>query len=143
LYKSARTPPFKVTVCFTLMHRDLSETIITAGIAQRESGSGKLVTWEWGTQNFQAVGVHYWNSAGSLNSTQYGWANADEATYLRFLQIHDDGANVNYNFSYDGISWYTQYQRARTSLINADQYGFLLSEGKGSANFYSWHDEPA
>jgi hypothetical protein len=143
LVKTALTPPFKLTICYTINKRVMAESFFSGGIMEYESSSGKFITWEQGTFNFINIGVHTWNNGTSFAGTIYGWAPYDEPTYLRFMQIHDDGANVNYNFSYDGIGWYTQYSRARTSFINADKYGVMLSEGQGSVTVFSFKEESA
>jgi hypothetical protein len=127
--KTALTPPFRYTLIFTANVENIFTRNSACGIIQRESSTGKCITIEqsYGV-NFLRFGVLYFNTVTSFNSMLYGWTDYPHPKFMRFLQVHDDGTNVNYNLSYDGIFYETIYSRGRTTLITADQIGFELGE---------------
>jgi hypothetical protein len=126
--KAALTPPFRYTLIFTSTIKDFTSNS-AAGIVQRESGTGKSITFEqsYGT-GFIKIGVLYFNTLASFNTMLYGWNSYSPPKFLRFLQVYDDGTTVYYNYSYDGLTWETLFSRGRTSTITADQIGFAIGE---------------
>jgi hypothetical protein len=143
VFKSTITAPYKITMIYS-QTGSLPGDTRTAGLAIRDSATGKLVTFEI-AMAFGACGVHQWNSPTSFNNSPLGWGSIEyTAGWIKFLQIHDDGTNHRFNFSADGIYWDTLYTQSKTAwLATPDQYGFIVGEGSATTNVLSFKEESA
>ncbi len=134
--KTAPSTPYTVTAA--LIPSFPMRNFLQAGIAFRESSSGKL----------QNVGVGY---NGTLTPTyqiqveKWTTATASSAAYLAvgvpqahpiFLRITDNGTNRISSFSFDGINFTQIHTISRTDFLTADQVGFfVMSQNAATPNY--------
>lgn len=107
--------------------------VVFGGLAVRDSGTGKLVLYGPGENSGRMMQVYnFTNPTASsaqvietLNAAFWSW------TYWR---IKDDGTNMIFSFSFDGISYYPAKTVTRTSfLANPNQFGLFIYAGAGTA----------
>jgi hypothetical protein len=141
--KSTITAPYKITLIYS-QTTSLTTSDRSAGLWIRDSGTGKLITFEI-AMSFARIGVHQWNSATSFNNSPMAWTSTEyTGAWLKYLQIYDDGVNHKFNWSIDGVYWLTVYSQSRTSwLASPNQYGFHCGENPQTVNFLSFKEESA
>jgi hypothetical protein len=127
-YQAGAGSTFKVTAAFS----DLTSmagvgTYTGQGVMMRESGTGKLVTWE----------LQHQLSTGLVTMIRKRWTNAttfvsaiDNTTPINewkpiFLRIEYDGTNILYRYSKDLTNWRTVTSEAKTTPFTTapDQCG--------------------
>lgn len=152
--KSAPGTPYTIVCKFrpNLQYTVGSPTIGTDyngwGLAWRESGSGKLVTFCIAHSGSWTVTVDKQNSTSSYNSnyasnTSYA-DQMNEDGYKPFvcLKIQDNGTNRICSISFDGGNNYTTVHTVgRTDFITADEVGFFIQNFNSNriyGEFISW-----
>lgn len=121
--------PYTITAAFKFIAA-FSGSAIRWGLVWRDSGSGKLVTFNLASFDNSSemplfiVGTK-WDSATSTNSDYYAklfWCNVD----CVWLRITDDGTNRTCYLSSDGVNFVQVHQVGRTDWITADEVGFFV-----------------
>jgi hypothetical protein len=132
LVKTAPATPYEITVAM-LAQSPLyvgSSAVPQFGVCWRESGSGKLLTYGWGMNNYPLYFSHtQWTNPTTLSGGvfQYGtpiisplWVRfSDDGTY-RLVKVSCDG----FNFAP------VQAQQGRTVFCTADQVGVFANSWK-------------
>jgi hypothetical protein len=132
LVKAAPTPPYEFTVAMLaqnpLYHG--AYQIGQFGICWRESGSGKLLTFGWGTSNYPlSFSYAQWTNPTTLSGSQF----TVEAPlhYPFWIRFADDGVNRTVKVSADGVSFEPVCaSQGRTVFLTADQIGVFANSWK-------------
>ena len=128
---TAPSTPYTITVYFA--HSILFNKQFTRmGLVFRESSTGKFVSMLLtdGTLYFTK-----WNSATAISAD---YSNFAVAQTINWYQITDDGTNLIFRVSGDGINFQQIETRARTNFLagGPNQIGFLVSaNNQGTPNF--------
>jgi hypothetical protein len=111
-YRSAPSTPYTVTVVFPAGMRPQ--------IAMYESGTTKgiVLYWDEANRRFAAdrnsnLGVTYASSA-FVGDSDYNYGQGPIA-----MRVGDDGADVTFEFSVDGVNYYAAHSEARGSFFTA------------------------
>lgn len=140
--KTIPTAPYTVLIAFQANYTPPTtgnaDDVIRGGIVLRNSGSGKMVTWDinqWTGSADVRLQILNWNSATSVSagvkSQLYG-----VSVPIMWLAIQDDNAgNRNYLISSNGYKWNKWYTEASTNFITPNQIGFFLAAGTGTAGY--------
>jgi hypothetical protein len=106
------------------------------GIALRESGTGKMITS--GAATVSEFYVDNWNSSTSFASTAVT-SNLGASAGFKFVRATDNGTNITFSYSYDGIGWHVYYDFARTNFFTTapDQFGFFIFNNSAALNVCS------
>ena len=127
LVKAAPQTPYDITVAMLAVNPlyNSSSTIGQFGVCWRESGSGKLLTYGWGTTNYP------------LTFSYSQWTN----------QTTLSGTNRMVKVSSDGFNWEpVQAVQGRTVFLTADQVGVFANSWKTSngiprvVSFLHWRE---
>jgi hypothetical protein len=113
---------------------------LTGGLVVRDSASGKLQgfgpTWNVGNSTQGGIGALQF----SAPTTSTGWLfGSTMLTYPsgavdQYLRITDNGTNLIFSISADGISFITLNSSSRTSyLANPNQIGFFINNNRSNA----------
>jgi hypothetical protein len=135
LVKSAPGTPYEITVAF-LAQSPLylnSYAVPQFGVCWRESGSGKLLTYGWGMNNYPLYFQYaQWTNPTTLSGSgvfQYGTP-VISPFWIRFS---DDGTYRNVKISCDGFNFApVQPPQGRTVFCTADQVGVFANSWKTS-----------
>lgn len=112
IVKTAPSTPWEVT-CKVYMV-SYNQNWLGGGIILRESSTGKLIMFGPAFYSSRGLDVSTWNSTGSNASDSTGGPLHYGAHYLR---CRDNGTNLIFSWSPDGIS-YSQYDsRSRTAFL--------------------------
>lgn len=104
-----------------------------AGLALRESSSGKLISWGLTNVSGQAYRAVKFNSPTSWSADYYTLALSDNlGGFPNWLQIRDDGTNRYFEYSLNGLDWVTAFSVGRTDFMTPDQIGWGASWNGGS-----------
>jgi len=135
LVKSAPATPYKITVGF-LAQAPLylnAWNIPQYGICWRESSSGKLLTYGWGTSNYPLIfNCAQWTDPSTLSAGGVITFSAPPiAPY--WMRVGDDGTYRTVEISSDGFAWVpVQPPQARTVFCTANQVGVFVNNWKTS-----------
>lgn len=106
-------------------------------------GSGKLIAWTFftggGSNNLGEMTVETYNSVTSRNS--FTGDIPQSVVMPNCIGINDDGTNLNFLISYDGVSSFSMLQVSRTAwLSNPNQIGFYVNgySRPVAGNFVHW-----
>lgn len=124
--KSAPATPYTITAAF--LPSVVASNYQSCGLFFRESGSGKLETWETNasTGSFQRVANRF-TDATTYSATAISIPDL-RAGGLCFLRIGDDGANRKAWVSADGQNWILLFTVARTTFLTANEVGFFVND---------------
>ena len=140
--KAIPAAPYTVMIAFQANYTPPTtgnaDDVIRGGIVLRDSGNGKMVSFdinEWTGSADVRLQIIAWNSATSVNgnvkSQIYG-----VSVPIMWLAIQDDNAgNRNYLISSNGYKWNKWYTEASNNFITPDQIGFFLAAGTGTAGY--------
>lgn len=130
LYQAAPATPWEFTAKVALIAK-LNTNYFFAGLMMMDAGSGKLITITIGHDSANKLSVFQWNSTTSVAAGPYGEAYAPRSTYLR---IADDGTNLIFSYSEDGITFFPVYTQARNSFFTAgaDRVGLVVNANHAS-----------
>ncbi|MBX6314802.1 MAG: hypothetical protein IRY99_18075 [Isosphaeraceae bacterium] len=143
LVRSAPTTPYTITALVLpnlLWGSGINDNM---GLILRESSTGKLQGFAFNCYNGTTINLYRWNSPTSYAGANDMGFNVDIAS-CRFLRISDDGTNLKFSASGDGINFISLLQQSRTTFFagGPDQIGIYLNNGnagKGSAiSLLSW-----
>lgn len=138
--KSIPSAPYKINI--GLNHLLDGSQPIASYIGVRENGTGKMKAMFYNAGNIGTIGLEFWNSATSFNSTIVS-ARSTVASARTWLRLEDDNTNWKWQFSRDGLNWTLLYSETRNTNMTsaADQWfmGFLHNATySGSPNTKSW-----
>lgn len=110
---------------------------IFAGMAVRESSSGKIVTW--GPGNASSV-VHIatikWTNATTYSADYSRIVTNRYHLTPKWYRVRDDATNRYYEWSHNGTTWQTHTSALRTDFLTPDQVGICINHNNGSGTAY-------
>lgn len=125
--------PWTLTACLAGYFAQQNYT--TASIFARDSGGTKAVNftiqWVSGWTNY----VQYWNSSSSFGSDSTSIAAPFNGMFA-FLKLTDNGTNLVYSYSPNGLDYIQVYSASRTAHLAAgpDLIGFSMFRNGASAS---------
>lgn len=85
--------------------------------------SGKAITW--GAYNAPGLLVARWSSSSNpADAYAQAISGASIVALPNWFQIRDDGTNLNFEYSHNGLDWIYAYSEARTSFLTAANVGW-------------------
>jgi hypothetical protein len=136
--KSAPSTPYVVTAAFFM------DVVLvdyhSAGILFRESGTGKIRTLTYGYNSASPSGAMRIRVYGFNNPTTYsGFVSVltqFPTASLMWFQIANDGTDLSYGYSVDGVNFRTFLTEAKTAGFTTapDQIGFGVNTGGDPTN---------
>jgi hypothetical protein len=139
-YKTAPSPPYKVTTLLHTMNVSWSGTGSSSvwGMCFRESATGEFVQLGAISSppiSFQIFSAFRWNSPTSTSAAVPGRLLPDCNVNWAFMQLEDDGVDLHFRASYNGITWFTIASDGRTAFMagGPDQIAITLSERANGA----------
>jgi hypothetical protein len=111
LLKSAPSTPYTLTMkALPMVYAGKSHV---AGLVVYDSGTGQLVRYGW---NDHFILLDKLNSVTSYNS-QYNAVTPAFWNLITWLQISDDGTDLIFRYSSDGVDWTQMYSVSRTDFL--------------------------
>lgn len=108
-----------------------------SGICVGDSGTGRLITLSNGYNNLIRVGqwtngTTYDSTVSETTGTSIGW--------WEWWRIEDDGIDLIFSVSREGLEWLEVYRQARTTwLANPDAAGLAVQPtNQGAPSYKSW-----
>ena len=142
LKETAPSTPYSRIVGFaTALQRDF----MAVGIIFRESSTGKVVFFaaDGGAANVARLSYNQWTNATAYSSTPLA-TNSQPWCVLVWLKVTDDGTDLVWYTSPDGINWIQAHTVSRTIWMSGgpDEVGFAIQMGNGNnpgaAKFIHW-----
>jgi len=136
LVKSAPATPYKITVGFLAQNPIYTNSyyIPQFGVCWRESGSGKLLTYGWGSNNYPMYFYYaQWTNEMTLSAGQFsnGFGTPPHAPY--WVRFSDDGTYRTVEVSSDGFNWVPAHPpQGRTVFCTPNQVGVFANNWKTS-----------
>jgi hypothetical protein len=132
LVKTAPATPYEITVAMMGVNPIYTNNsaIGQFGICWRESSSGKILTYGWGTTNYPLTFSYgQWTNYSTLSTNVYQYtAPIMSPLWVRFS---DDGTNRMVKVSSDGFNFVpVQAAQGRTVFCTADQVGVFANSWK-------------
>jgi hypothetical protein len=132
LVQTAPAPPYEFTVAM-LVQNPLyagSWQIGQFGICWRESASGKLLTFGWGSNNYPLnFSYAQWTNPTTLSASQF--TVQAPLHHLFWIRFADDGTNRTVKVSGDGANFeQVCAPQSRTLFCTADQIGVFANSWK-------------
>ena len=138
LVKSAPAVPYKITVGFLAQNPVYTNSYYTPqfGVCWRESSSGKLLTYGWGSNNYPLYFLYaWWTNESTLSAGQFGGSSPNgfgtppHAPY--WVRFGDDGTYRTVEVSSDGFNWVPVHPpQARTVFCTPNQVGVFVNNWK-------------
>lgn len=145
LVKTAPATPYEITVAMLAQSPGYSTNNVSQfGICWRESGSGKLLTYGFGTQNYPQ-GFYYTQWTNPTTPTNQFVYTAPWSWPL-WIRFSDDGTNRMVKISGDGVTFQpVQAPQGRTVYLTADQVGVFANSWKNTyaarvVSFLHWKE---
>jgi hypothetical protein len=145
LVKSAPATPYEITVAMLAQSpRYTTNNVSQFGICWRESGSGKLLTYGWGMQNYPLA--FFYTQWASPTSPTNQWNYAAPWVWPLWIRFSDDGTNRMVKISGDGVTFQpVQAPQGRTVYLTADQVGvfansWLNTQAARVVSFLHWKE---
>lgn len=135
LHKALPATPFLVTTKIQLSTKNINFQNVGFCLFKAGTQTAKSITWD--TSASAALTTAKWSAYGTITgNTSFAVNPYGSAFYARFS---DDGTNVTYQFSADGINWVIMLSEARTTTFTADRYGpFVFNNTGPFAISYDW-----
>ncbi|HLG97241.1 MAG TPA: hypothetical protein VKX49_13100 [Bryobacteraceae bacterium] len=134
-FQALATAPYTITLRFAVTCAPLAK-FEYAGLALRDSSSGKILTWGWNYQgNAYSFGSTpilrhaYWNSPTSYSGTSkyaQSWAGGHSKNGWLTVQISDNGTNRIHRVSADGLNFVVVYSSTNTEFFTPNQMGVFV-----------------
>ncbi len=118
--------PYTLTIGFTPFIQPVQASQV--GICLYDSGSGKIVTWQYAYNTGLAGGsynladLHYTNTT-TYSATGFAAAFSPSLNSMYFLRVQDNGTNRLLSTSLDGINWTQQFSEGRTTFLTPTDVG--------------------
>lgn len=127
LHKALPSTPFSVTAKIQLSTKNINFQNVGFCLFKSGTQTAKSITWD--TSASAAITTAKWSAYGSITgNVSYPVNPYGSFFYARFS---DDGTNVTYQFSTDGINWMIALSEARTTTFTADHYGPFVFNNTG------------
>lgn len=127
IYQLTPSTPYAVTAKITLT--GLDATGYYGGLAVRDSATGKVVAFRIGNGSTLTVD-HFTNPTTLAGNVFSQVLDADQTIYLT---IKDDGTNLTFSFSRDGVNFITVYAEGRTAFLAVPgQVGYMTGSSNAS-----------
>lgn len=120
---------------------------VTACLCSYPGGSVPALGWANGSGALEVIHlesgntrVSCWNNIDSFNSEPFSAA-MGQLNNIIFFRVHDDGTNVSFSMSLDGVNFDTVYTVAKASgFLGASGYSHLFAGGVGGsgATLMNW-----
>jgi hypothetical protein len=127
--RTAPTPPYSIVAAMDVFGL-LSGDHIHAGVCFRESSTGKFtVLFTDCAGGEPSIRINRWNSPTSYDGDDFNDATMTTPPGHRiWFHLYDDGTNLNYFVSDDGINWVGVAAVSRTAFMSGgpDQVGFAM-----------------
>ena len=136
LVKSAPATPYKIIVGFLAQNPIYlnSYYVPQFGVCWRESSSGKLLTYGWGSNNYPYYFFYsQWTNETTLSAGQFGngFGAPPQAPY--WIRFGDDGTYRTVEISSDGFNWVpVQPPQRRAFFCTPNQVGVFANNWKTS-----------
>lgn len=124
--KSTPATPWTLTACFDTFV--FNKSSLAAGLVLRESSTGKLHFFGWSGANNTVAEDSVAGDTTELSLT--GGEVASMRFPPRFWRITDNGTNLIFQWSLEGIRWFTQISLGRLSHMTAtgpNQFGVTVN----------------
>jgi hypothetical protein len=143
--KTAPATPYQIDL---IMQYDSEGANRQGGLVFRESSTSKLISAQFNSSNNQ-IAVVYWTnettfSSNPANTTLEGSVIGSLAPI--WLRIRDDGTNLKFTASRDGLYYFTEMSLGRTAFMAGapNQVGFFGNVDAGAAahnvDFFHWRE---
>ena len=140
---TAPATPYTVTSLLRHQYRDTSANTLTAGILFRDLG-GKLALWY--VSCAAQLQVAKWTSPTVFSSAPLNGVAAGYAGNMCWFRMADDGTNLIFSLSPDGINFISQYSESRTAFFSTgpgpQQIGIFVADDAGAGpvglSIFSW-----
>lgn len=121
-------------------------TITSCGVGFRESSTGKIETWEIGSNGVTTV--NRYTSATQWNADIFNQSTANTESGLEFFRLSIQNGTISFSSSLDGINFPLGYSESQTAFFSSgpDQW-FYMANAPGStqnaiALLLSWNVTP-
>jgi hypothetical protein len=130
---TAPSTPWSLTVCFFINYGATYDTWDYFGLVARESGTGELYTWR--SLPWFGKSVQHYNSPTSINTTL---VTEDVTRAYSWFCITDDGTDIIFRHSTNGVQFFTITSESRTARLaaGADQIGFAINAGSSGGETF-------
>ena len=136
LVKSAPATPYKITVGFLAQNPIYTNSyyIPQFGVCWRESGSGKLLTYGWGSNNYPLYFDYaQWTNETTLFNYLFGIGYGTPPIAPYWVRFGDDGTYRTCEVSSDGFNWVPVHApQGRTVFCTPNQVGVFVNNWKTS-----------
>lgn len=125
--------PFVVVAHISVLHKMDSYPYV--GLVLRESGTGKLVTFQITSDNGSpTIQVQKWSDATTYVATVF--SQKSPTGFAAYLRITDNNTNYIFEASHNGVSWYIIGTVSRTAYMSgaANQIGLMANVNSGSGD---------
>ena len=111
LAQTAPSTPWEFILCW-LWNGSVEASYLYAGFVLYDPSSGKLITFHLDNASLQ---VAYWNSVNSFSAGQFAttWPRPGR----HYMKVKDDGTNLIFSYSRDGVNFWTAATLARTAFL--------------------------
>ena len=149
--RSVPATPYEIVLCLDFTYvgtTALSGPIMGCGF--RESSSSKLIITRWRPNDVttQAMRINYYTNETTYNSGLSAWKELAGWGNRHWYKLGDDGVDLEWSISADGVNWSLLYTEARGANFTSapDQVGFytdaINSAGVATyASLLSWSGE--
>lgn len=156
-YRTAPATPYTITIRCDFVQSSLDGTNSTAqtsmgqGIAFRD-GTGKITFFiYYNIETYWGFDIENWNSSSSFNASVKTHANSNSVespsvltrSIRRYMRITDNGTNLLFSHSIDGVTWTQYHSYARTTFMGSGptQIGIVVRKAaneKGHLHLFDW-----
>lgn len=135
LEQTAPATPWEFTAKVALNSRT-GTSFFTVGLFARESSSGKLMVLDIGYDVSDKLQILRWTNPTTFASEQFATSWATKTAYLR---IADNGTNLIFSSSVDGLVYFPMYQEGRTAYMTggANRVGICGNNAHATLNSYN------
>lgn len=120
-----------------------------AGLVLRESGSGKVNTWQFGHGDAGPL-IVWWNSPTAFQQTRYNPStDGGSSNNIAWFRVRKNGSNLEYYWSPDGSDWSLESVETAASFWTSapNQWGMFINTNNNStpnlitrADFIDWSE---
>lgn len=130
--ESAPSTPYTVTALLQNFFHSVGTPVF--GLVLRESGTNKLITFGMGSASSGSPALFYFSNDTTLTT------NLDTRTYVPLMypgwfRIENDGTNLKFYSSQDGVNWYLHLSEAKNTRFTTgpDQIGLAISSNANTS----------
>jgi hypothetical protein len=126
LVKSYPGTPFTYSALLSVLNATNASPGPLMGFLVAASTGGALMTFHLSavTNTTATIQIVEWNSYTSYNSTLYAGPTISLVTPV-WLRYQDDGTNINFKMSFDGVNYWTMYTFVKSSSFLAGNFNLF------------------